>query len=83
MRTVVVEAVIHYLDMTVDLPGVSEPDPTCLAIVCDTFDSLLGQNPDLGWDDVTYILKTTGRAPRDKAERAALGGLADRLPVLI
>lgn len=32
-------------------------------------------------DDVTDILKTTGRSPLDQAEASALGKLADRLPV--
>jgi len=33
------------------------------------------------WDDRTYALKGTGRAPVAEAERSAIGPLADRLPL--
>ena len=47
-------------------------------------DGLLGTSlPDtLGWDATTYILTGTGRRELTPGERAALGDLADRFPLL-
>jgi Mycothiol maleylpyruvate isomerase N-terminal domain len=37
--------------------------------------------PPGGWDDRTYALKGTGRLPVTATESAAIGALADRLPL--
>jgi uncharacterized protein (TIGR03083 family) len=72
------ELVIHQLDLSTDSPG---PAPEALAIAVATLDGLLGgdERPP-GWDDVTYVMKGTGRTPLDEAERSRLGERASHYP---
>jgi hypothetical protein len=42
----------------------------------------LGQPAPVGWDDVDYLLKTTGMAELTDGDRASLGVLATRFPLL-
>jgi uncharacterized protein (TIGR03083 family) len=53
-------------------------------IITGILDGLLGTSlPDtLGWDATTYILTGTGRRELTPGERAVLGDLADRFPLL-
>ena len=81
IATLVVEAAVHYLDLTVGLPSAPPPDVRSLALVRRVLDGLLGTEMPGGWDDRTYALKGTGRLPVTAAERAAIGALADRLPL--
>ncbi|TDV41425.1 maleylpyruvate isomerase N-terminal domain-containing protein [Actinophytocola oryzae] len=76
VSTLVFEAAIHYLDMTVDLPGAPPPDLTPTRAV---LDGLLGAT--VGWDDETYALKGTGRLPLSPADEAELGELSTRFPL--
>jgi hypothetical protein len=79
--TLVVEAAVHYLDLTVNLPGAPPPDPLPLTLVRRVLDGLLGAPPALGWDERTYVLKGTGRLPLSAADRTSLGPDADRFPL--
>lgn len=81
IATLVVEAAVHYLDLTVGLPSAPPADARSLALVRRVLDGLLGTEMPGGWDDRTYALKGTGRLPVTAAERAAIGALADRLPL--
>lgn len=79
-----VEWVVHQLDLTAFLPG-SRPGPTdrALALTVRTLDGLTGLSArarPAGWDDVTYVLKATGRVPLDDAERESLGERAGAVP---
>jgi hypothetical protein len=76
-----VEAAVHHLDLTVELPAAPPPDPASLALTRQTLDALLGEPLRAGWDDLTYALKGTGRLPLTAEDRAALGPQADRLPL--
>jgi hypothetical protein len=80
VRTLVVEAAVHHLDLVVAL---DRPLPSAgpLRIVRETLDGLLGQALPLPWDDVTYARTGTGRAPISAADRRALGPLAGRFPL--
>jgi hypothetical protein len=80
VRTLVVEAAVHHLDLVVAL---DRPLPSAgpLRIVRETIDGLLGQALPLPWDDVTYARTGTGRAPISAADRRALGPLAGRFPL--
>jgi uncharacterized protein (TIGR03083 family) len=80
--TLAVEATIHHLDLTSDLDGVPGPDPGGLSFVRRTLDGLLGAPCHAPWDDATYALKGTGRVPLSAAERAVLGPLGERIPLL-
>jgi uncharacterized protein (TIGR03083 family) len=76
-----VELVVHQLDLTAHLPGARPgPLPEALALTARTLDGLLGGEHPPSWDDVTYALKGTGRAPLDAPEREFLGARAERYP---
>jgi uncharacterized protein (TIGR03083 family) len=81
IATLVVEAAVHYLDLTVGLPGAPPPDAASLALVRRVLDGLLGTPMPGGWDDRTYALKGTGREEVTADDRAVIGALADRLPL--
>ncbi|GLY90399.1 maleylpyruvate isomerase N-terminal domain-containing protein [Actinoallomurus iriomotensis] len=80
VRTLVVEAAVHHLDLVVAL---DRPLPSAgpLRVVRETLDGLLGEPLPLSWDDVAYARTGTGRAPLSAADRRALGPLADRFPL--
>jgi len=61
---------------------VAGPSGPGLAVTRATLDGVLGQPVPAGWDDVTYALKATGRAELTDDDRASLGELATRLPLL-
>jgi uncharacterized protein (TIGR03083 family) len=79
--TLAVEAAVHYLDLTVDLPLAPEPDPASLALVRRALTGLLGASLPASWDDVTAALKGTGREPLTEEDRQALGRLTAAFPL--
>jgi len=81
IATLVVEATVHYLDLTVGLPAAPPPDAAGLALVRRVLDGLLGTPMPAGWDDRTCALKGTGREEITADDRAVLGALAGRLPL--
>jgi Mycothiol maleylpyruvate isomerase N-terminal domain len=81
LATWVVEAAIHHLDLTVELPQAPPPVPASLAVTRETLDALLGERLPARWDDATYALKGTGRLPLTGEDRGALGPLAERFPL--
>jgi len=76
-----VEAAVHHLDVTVELPDAPAPAPASLRVTRETLDALLGEREPVGWDDATYALKGTGRLPLTGEEARALGPLAERFPL--
>jgi hypothetical protein len=79
--TLAVEAAVHYLDLTVALPGTPVPEPASMALVRRVLADLLGAPLPASWDDVTAALKGTGRDPLTEADRQALGLSASRFPL--
>ena len=79
--TLAVEAAVHYLDLTVNLPSAPPPDPAPLALVRRVLDGLLGSPLPGSWDDTGAAMKGTGRVPLTDEDRARLGPLAERLPL--
>jgi uncharacterized protein (TIGR03083 family) len=79
--TLAVEAAVHYLDLTVALPGAPAPEPASLALVRRVLAGLLGAPLPASWDDVTAALKGTGRDRLSEADRQALGSSAGRFPL--
>ena len=79
--TLAVEAAVHYLDLTVALPGAPAPERASLALVRRVLAGLLGAPLPAFWDDVTAALKGTGREPLTEADRQALGASASRFPL--
>ncbi len=80
VRTLVVEAAVHHLDLAVALPGTG-PSKESLLVVRETLDGLLGEPLPVRWDDATYARVGTGRAPVPEGDRDALGGTAGRFPL--
>jgi Mycothiol maleylpyruvate isomerase N-terminal domain len=79
--TLAVEAAVHYLDLTVALPGAPAPEPASLALVRRVLARLLGAPLPAAWDDGTAALKGTGREPLTEADRQALGPSASKFPL--
>ena len=79
--TLAVEAAVHYLDLTVDLPGAPDPDPGSLALVRRVLAGLLGAPLADSWGDVTAALKGTGREPLTEEDRRVLGSSAGKFPL--
>lgn len=83
VATLVTEAVVHHLDLTVELPDAPGPGRAGLDVATSTMDGLLaGATMSVGWRDTDYLLKATGRVPLDENDRAALGTAAARFPLL-
>ena len=79
--TLIVEATIHYLDLTLNL--LAPPAPaSALLRVRHVLDGLLGTELRLDWDDVEYALKGTGRVALTAADRDHLGDRAQKIPLL-
>jgi hypothetical protein len=81
LATWVVEAAVHHLDLTLELPDAPPPVPASLRVTRETLDALLGEPVAGDWDDTTYALKGTGRLPPTAEEARALGPLAQRFPL--
>jgi len=62
LATLVTEATIHYLDMTMALDA-PPPDPGALALVRKVLEGLAGAPLPGEWDDTTCALVATGRLP--------------------
>jgi uncharacterized protein (TIGR03083 family) len=82
LATLAVEATIHHLDLKAGDESLAGPSGPGLAVVRETLDGALGQPVPVGWDDVDYALKATGRAELSAGDRAGLGVLAARFPLL-
>jgi uncharacterized protein (TIGR03083 family) len=78
------EAAVHGLDLADALGLRPWITPAADDLVVAMLVAMLGDDvrERLGWDDVTFIDAATGRRRIDDAERSALGGLADRVPVV-
>lgn len=79
--TLIVEATIHYLDLTLNLEAPSVP-AEALERVRNVLDGLLGTLLPMEWDDVEYVLKGTGRVALTPVDRDYLGDLALKIPLL-
>jgi Mycothiol maleylpyruvate isomerase N-terminal domain len=80
ISTLIVEAAVHFLDLTVVLPGPAA-DAAGLAAVRQVLEGLAGASLPDSWDDTTCALKGTGRLELTASERADLGPLAAKLPL--
>lgn len=81
IATLVVEATIHHLDLVANLDTPSSPPAAALVITLTTLDGLLQGTRPGGWDEITYLLKATGREPLTQRDRVALGDAGSRLPL--
>ena len=79
-----VEFGVHAMDIAHATGRRERLQPASATIVRSILDGLLGEPLPalLHWDDTTYILTGTGRRALEADERAALGALAERFPLL-
>jgi uncharacterized protein (TIGR03083 family) len=75
---------VHTMDIAHATGRPERAHPAAAAIITGILDGLLGASPPhaLGWDATTYILTGTGRRQLGADERATLGPLAARFPLL-
>jgi mycothiol maleylpyruvate isomerase-like protein len=71
--TLVVEATVHLLDLTVHLAAAPTPPAAALAETRRVLEGLHGAALPTSWDDTEAALKGTGRIPLDDADRIELG----------
>jgi hypothetical protein len=84
IATLVTEAVIHHLDMLVDLPGAAVPAPEAVEIAVSTMDGLMSDEAvrPASWSPTDYLLKASGRLPLTPREQRELGEAAGWFPLL-
>ena len=82
LATLAVEATVHHLDLVAGDERLSGPSCPGLAVARETLDGALGEPVPVGWDDVDYVLKATGRVELTADDRVGLGVLASRFPLL-
>jgi Mycothiol maleylpyruvate isomerase N-terminal domain len=81
LATLVVEATIHHLDMTVDLHRAG-PRSEPVEVTRATLDALLGRPTPQAWNSEQWLRAATGRAELDQEQRSYLGPDVTRLPLL-
>jgi hypothetical protein len=81
VTTLAVEATVHHLDLTAELPAAPAPSAAGLAATRSTLDGLLGRPVPVEWTDAHYARAGTGRTPLSAAERTRLGPDAARFPL--
>lgn len=81
IRTLAVEATVHHLDLTTDLPAAPGPSAPGLAAVRTVLDGLLGHPVPTAWTDTRYALIATGRAAPPTEDLPSLGADAERFPL--
>ena len=82
-ETYVVEATLHHMDLVAHLSGVDGPGAECLAAARRTVEAVLGTKLPEEMDDREALLVATGRRAASAEERAVLGEVAGRLPVVL
>jgi hypothetical protein len=82
LATLAVEATIHHLDLAAGDGSLAGPSGPGLAVARQTLDGILGEPAPVDWGDGDYVLKATGRAGLTAGDRASLGVLAARFPLL-
>ena len=84
LKTRVVEITVHGLDLADALGRPPWATDDGVRVTREVLVGCLGQEPPegLGWDDVALLDKGTGRSALTQDERATLGPLAGRFPLL-
>ncbi|MEV1331705.1 maleylpyruvate isomerase N-terminal domain-containing protein [Micromonospora costi] len=84
LATLTTEAVIHHLDLVLDLPDAPAPGPLATRVATATMDGLLSDDAvrPASWDDLEFLLKATGRIPLTDRDRRDLGEVAGWFPLL-
>ncbi|MDX3519779.1 maleylpyruvate isomerase N-terminal domain-containing protein [Streptomyces scabiei] len=79
----VLEWTLHHLDLTAHLQGTAEPPARCLAHSRAALERIAGAAFPASFSDGDALLVATGRREATDTERAELGSLAARLPLVL
>ena len=82
-RHAIVEATVHYLDLSLDMPDAAPAQIEGLALVRRVVEGLIARSlpiDELGWSPASLALRATGREALTVSDRAVLGKVAERLP---
>ncbi|MGS2617219.1 maleylpyruvate isomerase N-terminal domain-containing protein [Micromonospora sp. LZ34] len=84
LATLTTEAVVHHLDLVLDLPDAPPPGELAVRVAVATLDGLLSDEAvrPVGWSDEEFLLKGTGRLPLNDRDRLELGEVAGWFPLL-
>ncbi|MEU0333935.1 maleylpyruvate isomerase N-terminal domain-containing protein [Streptomyces sp. NPDC006193] len=79
----VLEWTLHHLDLIAHLPGAAEPPAESLARARAMLEEIAGAPFPASWSDQDALRVGTGRRAPTAAERAELGPLAAKLPLVL
>lgn len=84
LATLTTEAVVHHLDLVLDLPDAPLPGVLATRVAVTTMDGLLSDDAvrPAAWSDAEYLLKATGRLPLTDRDQLELGEVAGWFPLL-
>ncbi|MFI7435264.1 hypothetical protein [Micromonospora haikouensis] len=84
LATLTTEAVVHHLDLIVDLPDAPPPAALPVRVAVASLCGLLSDDAvrPAGWDDGDFLLRATGRVPLTDRERWELGEAAGWFPLI-
>ncbi|MEU4780891.1 maleylpyruvate isomerase N-terminal domain-containing protein [Micromonospora sp. NPDC023633] len=84
LATLTTEAVVHHLDLVLDLPDAPLPGALASRVAVATMDGLLSDDAvrPAAWSDAEYLLKATGRVPLTDRDQLELGEVAGWFPLL-
>jgi hypothetical protein len=84
LATLTTEAVIHHLDLVVDLPDAPPPRPMAIRVAVEAMDGLMSDEAVRpgAWSDADFLLKAAGRLPLTERDRHELGEVAGWFPLL-
>ncbi|MEH0973431.1 maleylpyruvate isomerase N-terminal domain-containing protein [Micromonospora sp. CPCC 205546] len=84
LATLTTEAVVHHLDLVLDLPDAPLPGTLATGVAVATMDGLLSDDAvrPAAWSDADYLLKATGRVPLTDRDELELGEVAGWFPLL-
>jgi uncharacterized protein (TIGR03083 family) len=84
LRTRHIEVVVHHMDLRDAAGQAPGPDPAALHVVCEVLAGMLGADPvRLGMDPIRFALAGTGRETLNDSERAMLGPLVSKFPLIV
>ncbi|MGY0055565.1 maleylpyruvate isomerase N-terminal domain-containing protein [Streptomyces sp. LZ34] len=79
----VLEWTLHHLDLIAHLPGTAEPPAESLARSREMLEEIAGTSFPASWSDKDALLVGTGRRAPTGTEKAELGELAAKLPLIL
>jgi uncharacterized protein (TIGR03083 family) len=83
LRTYVLEWTLHHLDLIAHLPGAAEPPAQGLARSRELLEKIAAAAFPASFSDKDALLVGTGRRAPTSAEKAELGKLAAKLPLIL